>query len=152
MGNFPRESLDRLVHFRREMEKILREFFEAAGEDVPGGYSANITADVFETEGEIKIQAEMPGFANGDIRIEFERDAVVIEGSKREEQPGGKVNYVCMERAYGQFRRLIELPAPCDTRRAEARYAKGILMITIPRVKERRGQRQEVKIAWEEQE
>jgi HSP20 family protein len=128
------------------MERILREFFEASGRELEGGYTANILADVFETPDEIRISAELPGFAKGDLVVEVMRDAIVIEAVKREERPGEKVNYLCMERGYGKFRRLIELPVACDTRRIRARYAKGILIITVPRVAERRGERRTVEI------
>ena len=148
MGYSPRDSLDRLVYFRREMERILREFFAAAGEELQPGYTANILTDVFETPDEIRIMAEMPGFAKGDIAIEVMRDAIVIKGVKRDERQKEKVNYLCMERAYGKFCRLLEFPMACDTRRIAARYVKGVLVITVPRVSERRGQRRTVEVEW----
>ena len=148
MSTFPRESLDRLVYFRREMERILREFFDAAGADLQTGYTANILTDVFETPEDVRIMAELPGFRKGDIAVEVMRDAIVIEAVKREEHRKEKVNYLCMERAYGRFRRLLELPVACDTRRIAARYEKGILYITVPRVSERRGQKRTVDITW----
>ena len=92
--------------------------------------------------------AEMPGFQEGDLSVEVMRGALVIEGVKREEHRREKVNYLCMERAYGRFRRLLELPTACDTRRLAATYRRGILVITIPRVSERRGEKRPVEIAW----
>ena len=151
MGYSPRESLDRLVYFRREMERILREFFETAGEEFQAGDTSNILVDIFETPEEIRVMAEMPGFAKGDITVEVLRDAVIIEGLKREERVKEKANYLCMERAYGRFRRLLELPVACDTRRLAACYEKGILFITVPRVSERRGQKRTVDVAWKDE-
>jgi HSP20 family protein len=151
MGGIPRESLDRLVYFRREMEKILREFFEATGEEFAGEASSNILADVLETPDEIIIQAELPGFAKGDVSVEVMRNSVIITGHKRERAQRGKVSFIALERAYGTFRRVLDLPVAGDTRQISAAYAQGILTITIPKIKERRGQKRKVDVACAEE-
>ena len=44
--------------------------------------------------------------------------------------------YFRQERGIGGFKRNIQLPFQVDAQEVEARYEKGILMITLPRIKE----------------
>ena len=39
-----------------------------------------------------------------------------------------------MERSYGELRRTIPLPSDVNADRAEARFCKGILTVTLPKV------------------
>ena len=40
------------------------------------------------------------------------------------------------ERAYGSFRRTIELPAGVDAAKIEAKFKDGVLTIDLPKTKE----------------
>jgi HSP20 family protein len=45
-----------------------------------------------------------------------------------------------MERNFGGFRRVVELPSAVDTNNIQASFKHGILVITLPKIEDRRGQ------------
>jgi HSP20 family molecular chaperone IbpA len=54
-----------------------------------------------------------------------------------------------MERPLGRFTRSIPLDVAVDLKLAEARLASGLLTITLPRLKDRRGRETVIPIEWE---
>jgi HSP20 family protein len=73
---------------------------------------------------------------------------LVIEGERKATDPasapGGR--YYQAERAYGRFQRILELPRAGHLGRIEARLSSGVLEITVPKVKDRRGQWTRVRV------
>jgi HSP20 family protein len=57
-----------------------------------------------------------------ELLITGERARAAAEGSRYEQ----------MEIDYGPFRRTVALPADIDVERAEARYERGLLVVTLP--------------------
>jgi HSP20 family protein len=45
-------------------------------------------------------------------------------------------NYYRMERSYGSFSRTIALPSEVDADNVEAKFKKGVLTVTLPKVVE----------------
>jgi HSP20 family protein len=71
----------------------------------------------------------------------------VIEGEKaRDRDEDKKVNYICIERSFGRFRRLISVPNAADTTKIRAKYEEGVLTVTIPKVKEQRRKSRKIEI------
>jgi HSP20 family protein len=85
------------------------------------------------------VEAELPGVDLEDLQVSFSSGTLVIEGVKEEVLGPGRVNFLCMERTFGAFRRLVPLLQPINAGRITARYSMGILQITIPKLEERRG-------------
>jgi len=95
--------------------------------------------DVFETPFDVVIEAELPGVDPAAIGVIASETLIVIEGTK-EEQPGpGRVNFLCMERSFGVFRRVVLPGAAVDISRATAVCRDGILQVRVPKVDEKRG-------------
>jgi HSP20 family protein len=71
--------------------------------------------DVCERDTEIVIFVEMPGVDKSDVQLSWNQGVLIISGQKRQHVPGsGRSRYLCLERAYGQFRREIEINVPID--------------------------------------
>ena len=95
--------------------------------------------DVFETPADVVIEAELPGVDPAAIGVIASESLIVIEGTK-EEQPGpGRVNFLCMERSFGVFRRVVLPGAAVDVSRATAACRDGVLQVRVPKVEEKRG-------------
>ena len=95
--------------------------------------------DVFETAGELVIEAELPGVDPVSIIVNASEGIVVIEGAKQDEPGPGRVNFICMERSFGAFRRVVLPGAPVDISRATAVCRDGILQVRLPKIEEKRG-------------
>lgn len=94
--------------------------------------------DVYETPGELVVEAELPGIDPARIGVTAGDGLVVIEGTKEDPGPG-RVNYLCMERSFGLFRRVVLAGPAIDYARAAASYRDGVLQVRLPKVEEKRG-------------
>ena len=91
--------------------------------------------DVCERENEIVIFVEMPGVDKSDVQLSWMQGVLIITGQKRQHLPaGGRSRYLCLERAYGQFRREIDVNMPIDRKAAKAELENGLLVIHLPKV------------------
>ena len=90
--------------------------------------------DVCERETEIVILVEMPGVDKSDVQLSWNQGVLIISGQKRQQLPGrGVARYLCVERAYGQFRREIDINIPVDRKAAKAEMKNGLLKIHLPK-------------------
>jgi HSP20 family molecular chaperone IbpA len=121
------------------LEASLR-LLAAGGHQQPPGEETDFPAiDVFETPAELVIEAELPGIDPAAVGVSAADGRIVIEGHKPEEPGAGRVNYLCMERSFGAFRRVVPLGRAVDATRASAACRDGVLQVRIPKVEEKRG-------------
>ncbi len=141
------ESLEKLVYFRREIDRIFNDFFSPQRkESLTGSGHVDVSVDVFETPKEIIIEAELAGMSADNIELSVLRDVIIIEGNRPQDKPGSQVNFHCMERSYGKFRRIVEIPRAGDTANIQGEYDRGVLRVRLPRIEDRRGQKRRVPI------
>ena len=106
--------------------------------------------DIYEARGRLIVVAEVPGMDPDSLRVAFRDRHLVISGERRERRLAAGCGFLCMERPQGRFSRLILLDLALDVRQAEARLAGGLLTISIPRVKDRRGRETPIPVQREE--
>lgn len=114
---------------------------EAENIDLRGGAGINHTpaVDMFSTADSIIIEIELPGVRQEEIDLSVLRNTLTIKAFKYECFDERKVNFVCMERSFGRFLRVIDIQCPVDTTRTRAVFRDGLLTITLPRIGEKRG-------------
>lgn len=105
--------------------------------------------DIYEASGAIVVEAELPGVNPGNLEVSITGGTLVIEGMKEEVLEPGRVNFLCMERTFGDFRRIVPLLLPFHAAAIKARYRAGILEIRIPKAPERRGTRKAIPVTLE---
>ena len=119
----------------REIDRLFEDF--TRGLDATGQTQANLvpSIDVAETDKEIVITAEMPGLERKDVEISLENDMLTIRGEKKVEREKEDKNksYHLIERNYGVFYRVLQLPPGVDPSKVQATMANGVLKITIPK-------------------
>ena len=124
-----RSALSRL---HDEMDDLFDSFFR--GLDRPFfGYKTWLAIDMAETENEFVVKAEVAGCKADDIDISVHGSTLTISGEKKQEEERREKGYYHVERAYGSFRRDLNLPADIDTDKIEAECKDGILSITLPK-------------------
>lgn len=146
MGSSPKKGKDQNGRVESEMDEIAEPFFTAFGFESIQEEGFPVI-DVFESSDNIFIEAELPGIDRDRVKITVVDGMLIIEGEKvGDRDESGRVNYICIERNFGRFRRTIEMPRPADTSKVKALYENGILLITIPKVKEQRHRSRKIEI------
>ena len=91
--------------------------------------------DVQDREGDIRVRAELPGVRKDDVDLSVAEDSVTIKARTREENEAGDKagDYYRREIATGTFARTVALPSAVDANHARARFADGVLELTLPK-------------------
>ncbi|MBM3449394.1 MAG: Hsp20/alpha crystallin family protein [Armatimonadetes bacterium] len=100
--------------------------------------------EIFETEGEIVVRAELPGIDPKDVDITLTQEGVSIRAEVKPDAENGKRNYLRRELRYGTFMHAIGLPTDVDRDAARASFRHGILEVTLP--KSERAKPRQVKV------
>ena len=122
-------AMPEIMHLQQEMNRL----FSSAGQKTPQDYPA---VNIWEKEGVSIVTAELPGIDAEKMDITVSGDVLSIAGTALKETFDKGEIYLRQERGIGNFKRNIQLPFQVDTKAVDARYEKGILMITLPRIKE----------------
>ena len=101
--------------------------------------------DVEDTDKEVVVHAEAPGFEAKDFDIHVSGNMLTIQAEHKHEEEKQEKGYHYAERRYGRFQRTIPLPSEVDAGKAEAHYRNGVLELHLPRTEEAQRQRIEVK-------
>lgn len=104
-----------------------------------------LAAEVNVDDDVVEIRLEAPGMDPEDFEIRVADDVLVVQGEKKVERERRDGQYHIMERAYGAFERAVRLPVPVDETRAQARYDRGVLEVSLPRSPAHKARRIEVK-------
>ena len=89
--------------------------------------------DIFETESEIVVKAEVPGMERKDITLNLENNVLTLRGERRFLKEAKEENYHRIERSYGGFSRAFSIPATVDEEKIRADYQDGVLKIVLPK-------------------
>lgn len=103
------------------------------------GETGFIMLDIYETSSSFIVEAEIPGVNPDEIEIYMSENNLIIKGIKDEKiKSSGNTNFFCMERSFGPFKRIIDIPLPININMITANYINGVLTVSIPKSVERR--------------
>jgi HSP20 family protein len=149
-----------LLSFQKEMNRLFDEIFNTDdwfGAGWPGlapapradkkGLAPFVPkVDVSETDTEVKISAELPGLDKDEVTVEVDDTHVTLKGEKREEHEDKGEHWHSVEQSYGSFHRVIPLPAEVDGVKAKAKFKKGVLAVTLPKLQKTESKRKEISV------
>ncbi|HEK86384.1 MAG: Hsp20/alpha crystallin family protein [Candidatus Saccharicenans sp.] len=92
--------------------------------------------DIYETENELVLTAELPGVEEKDVEIKIEDNTLTLKGERKFEKETKEENYHRIERAYGSFFRSFSLPNYIDQEKISAEYENGLLKVHMPKKSE----------------
>jgi HSP20 family protein len=88
--------------------------------------------DVHETEAAYELAVELPGVKKEAIQVSVYDNTVTISAEVAEEQANAEErNWLLRERSFGKFSRNVALPEAVDEDSSQARYADGVLYLTL---------------------
>lgn len=117
---------------RKELDSLLESFgvrpFYEEGERVLAPF-----VDVYETDKEIVVKAELPGVKKEDIDISIKDNVLTIRAERKEEKEEKTEAIHRVERYFGKIERVINLPTNIKPNEAKADYKDGVLEIRFPK-------------------
>jgi HSP20 family protein len=89
--------------------------------------------DVTKAEDTYTVKAEIPGVKKDDIQVSIDGNEVTISGEiKKESEEKKGEEMLRSERYYGKVSRSFTLPHDVDEAKVVAKYADGVLKLTLP--------------------
>ncbi len=110
-----------------------------------GGTAGTLALDLYQTDDQIVVKANIPGMKPEDIEISVSGDTLTIQGELHEQQETEDAQYMLRERRYASFARSVTLPSAVEADNANAEFENGVLILTLPKVEEVRPKRITVK-------
>ena len=97
------------------------------------------SVDVYQDKDNVIVTAEVPGLEQKDIELSITGNMVTLKGKKASpfgeghESEVKEEGYHRVERSYGSFQRVIELPCEVNADKAKAKLDNGVLTVTLPK-------------------
>lgn len=101
-----------------------------------GGGGWTPAVDIFETEDEVVIVAEVAGIAREHIKVIVDGQVVRLYGQREATCCTAGAQYHRMEIASGAFARSFRIPVPFVGGQVEAKAADGLLYVHLPKDKQ----------------
>ncbi len=124
-----------IVNLRNQMDALFNEMGllpRAAGQ-TEAAATWSPAVDIYETDKEIVLKAELPDIRQEDIRVSVDNNRLSITGERKLESEIKRENYHRIERSYGTFARTFTLPPTVDQDNIRAEYKQGVLTVSLPK-------------------
>jgi HSP20 family protein len=126
-------NIARFDPFTDSFDDVMRRLFKPVRWEADA-QPLQIKVDVEENDKAYTVKAEIPGVKKEDINVQIEGNQVSISAESKQEKDikeNGKV--IRSERYYGSLYRSFSLGQDVDQAAANAKYADGILQLTLPK-------------------
>jgi HSP20 family protein len=110
----------------RRMRRMLEDF-GAAPAPLPA-------ADLYETERELIVELDVPGFDEKELALEVSDHTLIVKGERVKEKEEKDKTFHLHERLERHFERSFTLPADADVEKAKAVFKTGVLEVHVPRI------------------
>jgi HSP20 family protein len=99
---------------------------------VPGFVPA---ADLVVSEEGVTVLMDTPGLTPENLEIELIGDVLTVRGERAYPYPTDQTqrNWYRLERGYGKFQRILQVPKGLDPENIHASMANGVLTLWLPR-------------------
>ena len=114
--------------------------------DLPAESTYQPPSDVVEVDDVVRVLLEIPGVPAASVQVRVLGNRIEVTGEKTPDFPPGETSFLCLERIFGKFQRAFEVRGAVNLGEVSARMANGILVITIPKVAERRGRERRIPV------
>jgi HSP20 family protein len=134
-----RPAMAGLSMLQQEVNELFQRLAILDRSDRLPGSEWSPAVDVLELRERLIVIVEVPGLALDSLKVAFRDRALVLTGDRRAPRVGQGARFHCLERPHGRFERIIPMDEPVDVAHASATLAGGLLTVTLPRLRERRG-------------
>jgi HSP20 family protein len=124
--------LQEIESLQQEMNHLF-ETFSPTPQGPPESAKFIPAIEIYETPDMVYLQVELPGLDPKHLDIQVAAEAISIKGERRAENVVEKNGVTRSEFRYGQFHRVIPLPARVQNTEVKANYKNGILNLALPK-------------------
>ena len=130
------EKRRNLFHNLEDVHKQMEQFLSHISRSAGGGSKFSPCLweppiDVYETDDELVVLCELPGIDRDHMEIIAEGQSLTIRGERKRSKAEPDGRYHRMEVCFGDFERVIDLPAKVDSNSARAVYVEGFLKVSF---------------------
>jgi HSP20 family molecular chaperone IbpA len=118
---------------RKELQAREKAEARAAAELTRQGPTFTPAVDIFETDQEITVLADMPGVKAKDLAIDLRENTLTLSGDV-ESPEGANEEEVLREYRTGNYYRQFTLSEGIDQSKIEAALKDGVLRLRLPKV------------------
>jgi len=97
-----------------------------------GGMQFTPRVDIFETDKELTLYAELPGVRPQDVELRYEKGELMLHGRVQPRHAGKQL--LLQEYEVGDFYRAFSIHESIDATRIEAECKNGQLTVHLPKV------------------
>lgn len=99
----------------------------------PFGNDGQMDLDVYDKDGMLYVEADLPGFTKDEVKVTIDDGMLVVRADHTEEREVKEQSYYLKECKAGMMMRSVRLPTDVDTDKIEATQKDGHLTVTMPR-------------------
>jgi HSP20 family protein len=109
-----------------------------------GGVTFSPRVDIYETDRELVLLADLPGVKPEDIDLRYEKGELILQG-KTQPRHAGKVSLL-NEYEVGDFYRVFSIHESIDSTKIEGEVKNGVLTVHLPKMEASRPRQINVKV------
>ena len=121
----------------RELQVKEKQEMAPAAEQTRPGLVFTPRVDIFETDADLTLLADMPGVASDNITIDLNEGVLAITGDVKPWE-GPDESDVLVEFEIGKYFRKFTLPETIDQQKIEANLQDGVLRLRLPKAEKAR--------------
>ena len=89
--------------------------------------------DILERGNEVVLKIDLPGVSQNEIEVRVEENTLIVQGERRFIKEVLDESYIQIERPYGTFRRVFNIPRAIDQENVKASSKDGVLQVILPK-------------------
>lgn len=129
---------------RKEIQVKEKQGVTGAAEQTRPGPVFTPAVDIFETENEITLLADMPGVKTDHLSVDLRENTLTIVGEISSSEEGDEQDLL-IEYEVGQYFRQFTIPELIDRNRIDAQMNNGILKLVLPKAEAAKPRKIEIK-------
>jgi HSP20 family protein len=124
-------------HLHRELDEMLGRFL--GQERLPTTYRQDSdpvawapAIESYAKDGQLHVRVALPGVDPKDVEVTVSDDSLTIRGERKAKTENQDGRQYFREFTYGSFERVLTLPEGIDPGKVQAKFANGMLDLTMP--------------------
>ena len=127
-------GITRFTPFEDTLDDLFRGFFVRPVSFESNNTAAPFRVEISERDNAYVLRGDLPGVRKDDINVSIDGDTVAITAEvKNEKEVKDGERVLRSERHYGKLYRAFTLGQAVEENAAQAKYADGVLELTLPK-------------------